>query len=476
MKRYLCYLLALAMVATLFCGCQSTEPIEITEPEEETGYLLNGYSLSKFTIVYGAEEPDYSQRAAAYLQEKIAERTGVTLPVVSDQEQEKSLAHEIVVGETNRKISAQLDISGKDFQFAFLADDAHVAMEGEYFVIAAAAYYFVETYFPYGAEQTVVAKEETVCSPIAKKAKNFIYLIGDGMGLEHTELFGIYSTERPVLYSDKEDLFYGRLFPNFGFARTDSLSGTTDSAAAGTALATGFKTRNTYVGIDDQGNPVRSLTEIANELGKATAIMSTEGLTGATPAAFTAHTGSRYNTEDILASQNTLKEDHGTLILGNYGEQYSQSVVKDRLERDIQNTLQTLSKNENGFFIMYEEAYIDKHSHSAELTATFFACVRFNQAIGCFMEYAFYHPETVVIITADHETGGLTNELGEIYYTDDWHTSAKVPVFAYGYGTEVFDGVTIENIQIPKTIAKMWGVEMVGSLNETYPALNVEGY
>ena len=86
------------------------------------------------------------------------------------------------------------------------------------------------------------------------------------------------------------------------------------------------------------------------------------------------------------------------------------------------------------------------------------------------MEYAFYNPETMVIITADHETGGLTpTDDGLIDYTTSEHTSADVPVFAYGKGAECFDGVNMENIQIPKTIAKFMGVSDFGDDSEQGP-------
>ena len=98
--------------------------------------------------------------------------------------------------------------------------------------------------------------------------------------------------------------------------------------------------------------------------------------------------------------------------------------------------------------------------------------VRFNQAIALLMEYAFYNPNTAVIITADHETGGLQIAAnGNFYYTSGSHTSTNVPVFAYGAGLEVFDGQTIENIQIPKTIAAMFGVEITGTAPAQYPSL-----
>ena len=112
---------------------------------------------------------------------------------------------------------------------------------------------------------------------------------------------------------------------------------------------------------------------------------------------------------------------------------------------------------------MYEEAYIDKHCHGNNITKTFQAVVRFNQAIAMFMEFAFYNPETLVLITADHETGRLLpNEEGELAYNHDDHTEADVLVFAYGQGAELFDGVTIENIQIAHTIAALMGDENFG--------------
>jgi len=434
--------------------------------------LLNGLSLEEYTIVYSATDPDYTKRAANYLSDEIEARTGVCLTVKSDQDQVEPLAHEIVVGETNRPISTALDAETEGFQFSMLADDAHIAMEGDYFVIAAAAYYFVETYIQSKPFEATVAKQEAVYDPIVKQAENYIFLIADGMGVNQTRLFDVFSAETLGMYSDSESEFYGYMFPYIGKARTDSLSGTTDSAASGTALATGYKTINGYVGKDKDLEDVTSLTEIAIKLGMATAVMSTETLTGATPAAFTAHAADRGDTADILACQQALTKTHGTMIFGEYGAKYDENTIKNRVEYDLQQALKALSKSEDGFFFMYEEAYFDKHSHSNELQNTFYAGLRFNQIIGCVMEFAFYHPDTFVIITADHETGGLTKkDDGSYYYTTGSHTSADVPVFAYGLGAEVFDDVTIENIQIPKTIAAMWGVELEGYEDETYPSL-----
>ena len=134
-------------------------------------------------------------------------------------------------------------------------------------------------------------------------------------------------------------------------------------------------------------------------------------------------------------------------------------------------TLKELAKNENGFFMMYEEAHIDKWCHKNDMDNTFNSVVRFNQIIGIVMEYAFYNPDTFVLITADHETGALTkSSSGAFYYNQTDHSGANVPVFAYGMGAELFNGVTVENTQIPKTIASMMGVKDFGA-KDNYKSL-----
>ena len=188
----------------------------------------------------------------------------------------------------------------------------------------------------------------------------------------------------------------------------------------------------------------------------ATAVMSTEVQTGATPGGFSAHTESRDNSQEIIDDQAKLSEEYGTVI---------QCGMADNLkfEAVISSTLNKLGEDEDGFFLMYEEAYIDKNSHDNNLSKMV-ACVgRFNQAIGVFMEYAFYHPETLVIITADHETGSLAlGDDGVYWFHSTGHSSADVPIFAYGQGTEVFAEYNEENNEVPKVIANMWGGENFG--------------
>ena len=490
MKKLLSLLLVLSLLAALLVGCvkdpgttpgtggpgsgtpdQSTQTPGTTPTV--TTWAINGVPLKDYAVVYAASAPDYTARAAQYIANEIKARTGLELPLHSDAEQATPLAHEIVVGESTRAISTALNANTQGVSFAVLADDAHVALEGEYFVIAAAAYYFVETYIGAAPMWASVAKEARVYQPITKENKNCIYLIGDGMGLNHTKLFETLSAASLSAYSDGEDVFYGSMLPNFGYISTNSLSGITDSAAAATALASGYKTLNGYVGKDKDGNDTRTLTEIAIALGKSTAVLSTDVITGATPAAFTAHTASRDDTAGILAAQQTLASTHGTILLGGYGEDYSENAIKNRVERDFLDTLAELSKNEKGFFLMYEEAHFDKHSHENDLEDTFRAALRFNQIIACAMEYAFYNPDTVVIITADHETGGLTRSEDEstFLYTTTQHTNSYVPFYAFGAMMEVLHGLSLDNVQIPKTIAGMWNVTITGNDNGSYPPL-----
>ena len=478
MKKILIYFLAITLIFSTFISCNQTPPEtskspetttpvpEETEPLPETELIIdfahiNGVDISEYTIVYSNDELDYNQRAAKYIKNQIKERTGVSVALKADTAKEST--YEILVGETNRQLSKDLDADTNGFEFAITASETKIALEGDYFIIAAAAYYFVETYVTGECFDSKVSMEESVHTPIVEDPDNFILLIGDGMGVYQTKIFDYIDTPTGVA-TDNEDFFYGYLFPYQGFSKTNSLSGTTDSAAGGTALATGYKTINKYIGKDKNLNDVQSLTELADSLGKATAVMSTEALTGATPASFSAHANLRTDTDVITASQALLTRT----LLRTTENSFSDVINTDTINK----VLNKLNENENGFFMMYEEAYIDKHCHNNDFENTFKAVLRFNQAIGTFMEFAFYNPNTFVIITADHETGKLTPDGDTIKFHSENHSSADVPIFAYGVGAEIFNEVTIENVQIPKTIAKFWGKEDFGDVTSNYPPLN----
>ncbi len=464
MKKSLKIILA-SLLLLLLVGCAL--PIN----KNSSSHKLNGIMLNKYVIVYSDEDTDYSKRAAEYISKEVFQRTGVQLTVNEDDVTPEK--NEIVVGETNRNISSKLTTPIDGMKFATIYDNGSVALEGDKFVIAAAAYYFIETYIT--EKESNVPEKVLINEPIVEDAKNFILLIGDGMGVYQTKLFEAYkSTEGSAqTISDGENAFYGYKFPYIGFARTDSVSGLTDSAAAGTALATGTKTKNGYIGKDKELKDIKSLTELASELGMSTAVMSTETSFGATPASFSAHADSRENEIDIKITQFNTQSKLGTVVSGNLGDNKYTKKEIDVVESGIIDTLTALEENsDKGFFVMYEEAYIDKNCHSNDMDKTFLAVVRFNQAIGLFMEYAFYNPDTFVLITADHETGGLKTDGDGIFkYNSTSHTRADVPVFAYGKGAELFDDKTVENVQIPKTIAKFWGVDGFGDTDDNFPPL-----
>ena len=424
---------------------------------------LNDALITEYTIIYDAEALDYNKRAAEYIRDTLKSRFGVELPIKDDAEAES--AHEIVIGETSRDISKELNEDTNGFEFSMLTKDGSVALEGDYFVIAAAAYFFLDTYLIDADHNFVTEPGATTHQPIAKEAKNYILLIGDGMGVNQTKMYE-YLSSSDVEYSDSESIFYGYMFPYQGMARTSSFSGVTDSAAAGTALATGYKTYNKQLGVDKNGTPVKSLTELAAELGKATAVMSTENRTGATPSAFSSHTLHRDNKDEILEDQAQLTSTYGTIF--DCGYDYYTARYMKTIEKHVSDTLASVSADEDGFFLMYEEAYIDKHCADNDLAQAYLALVRFNQVIARFMEYAFYNPETVVIITADHETGGLRDIGGELGFEIDDHTAADVPVFAWGMNTEVLANNTVENVTIAKLIASFMGENNFGDPDKSW--------
>ena len=162
MKKLLSGLLVLVLLVTVLPGCKTNKKD------------LNGLDISEYTIVYSQESPDYCQRAAEYIQAQIQARTGVQLSVC--EASSGTYAHEIVVGETSRAISQSLNAETNNVEFAILADDNHIALEGDFFIIAAAAHYFVETYIPGSNFDSKIPKETSIHQPITAAPNNYILL------------------------------------------------------------------------------------------------------------------------------------------------------------------------------------------------------------------------------------------------------------------------------------------------------------
>lgn len=290
-------------------------------------------------------------------------------------------------------------------------------------------------------------------------AKNVILLIGDGMGAAHRTAARLYSVGRDG------ELAMDAL-PVAGMARSWSTeSVVTDSAAAGTALATGVKSYNAAIAVDADKNPVQTILEMAQETGKSVGLVTTVQLAHATPASFAAHNANR---DDYLGIALDMFEHDVDVLLGG-GEDYllpagtpgcypddgdrtdGRNLIDEAVEKgythvctvaDFQavdpaatdkllgtfadlgmtrpyapslavmteKAIAILSRNTDGFFLMVEGGQIDWAAHSNDALNTLGDTVDFDEAVRLALDFQAEHPDTLVIVTADHATGGLTIE------------------------------------------------------------------
>ncbi|PXY42823.1 alkaline phosphatase [Flavobacterium cheongpyeongense] len=314
-----------------------------------------------------------------------------------------------------------------------------------------------------------------------KKPKNVILLIGDGMGL--AQIYAGYTANKGEL-----SVFN---IPTQGLSITKSSdSYITDSAAGATAMATGNKTNNRFISVDENGTPLELITQQLAKKNFKTAIISAGNITDATPAAFYAHQPERTYSEpiayDFLSNPSDIligggiKEfkarkdgkDLSKLLIEkgySFSEKFSSldtiknnkiillddaAVVSikdgrgDFLTKSLEKATTVFSKTKNPFFIMAEGAQIDYGGHKNDLEYVVREMLDFDKLVGQAMEFVDKNPETLLIVTADHETGGLSLIDGSItkgyvqgsFSTND-HTAISVPVFAYGSGAHVFSGV-----------------------------------
>ena len=363
------------------------------------------------------------------------------------------------------------------------------------------------------------------------QVKNVIYLIGDGMG------FGAVTS---LLLSEDEVTGFEQA-PVVGLHETCSADNyVTDSAAGGTALATGTRTNNGYVGADPDGAQLTSVLRKAQAMGKKTGIVVNTTLTEATPAAFYAGVTSRkmvydiakqftecdvdiaiggglghfYNRPDSLDLTATLIEKgydvylHWETVLNTESEKFvgilplsdlhrreknhgrasaaegqevclaAQMAAMNEetnaehlseptvyLEKATAKALDVLSRdNKDGFFLMIESAIIDGYGHNNDGEGMVIEMKEFNCTLQKAIDYVNQHPETLLVVTADHETGGTGvyynghkpgNEGPlKMNFSTSGHTGTVVPVFAYGAGAENFAGV-MKNTDIPKKIEEL---------------------
>ncbi|MFN3997193.1 alkaline phosphatase [Algoriphagus sp.] len=326
----------------------------------------------------------------------------------------------------------------------------------------------------------------TILSPTwaqkkAKNPKNIILMIGDGMGVSqiYAGMVGNYGN----LNLEK--------FKVIGFQKNQATNNfVTDSAAGATALACGVKTYNGAIGVDENGNAVPTILEIAENNGLATGLVATCSITHATPASFISHQASRSLDENIaLDFLNTdidvfigggrkffaNRTDGLNLIdsLKNRSYQIANTIEEvqqiksgklaaflaetqqdkfsegrgDELVKSTEVALNLLKTNKKGMFLMIEGSQIDWAGHANDTKYIVDEMIDFDNTIGKVLEFAAKDRNTLVIVTADHETGGFSINKGDTKtgmvegkFTTGSHTGVMIPVFAYGPGSEAFAG------------------------------------
>lgn len=334
------------------------------------------------------------------------------------------------------------------------------------------------------------------------KALNVIYFIGDGTALPQVYA-GMLATRQELVFPK---------FPYIGVVDTHSASNDiTDSAAGGTALASDHKTNNAMIGVNPDTIPVKTLLEVFAEQGKETGIVVTSYVTHATPASFYAKVPHRKQYEDIAVQM--AENPYLNLIIGGGMKHFNQrkdsinliekmeneldwkvydtladidvtckkyAVIADDghmppaakrgdfLPRAVKTALNTLDDAENGFFLMVEGSQIDFACHANDSAWMVDEVVDFSQTIQIALDYAEEHGNTLVVVTADHETGGLTlpDKKGKytnvsFCYSTGSHTCLPVMVYAYGPGAEQFTG-WMQNTAIKGKILNACGLENIG--------------
>jgi alkaline phosphatase len=328
----------------------------------------------------------------------------------------------------------------------------------------------------------------------AKAPKNIVFIIGDGMGLPQIYTGMVHNGNRSAL----------ERCTNTALVKTYSSDNfTTDSGAGGTALSSGIKTKNGMIGMGPDSVAVPSIMRICDDNGLSTGLVVTCAVTHATPASFVAHQINRNMYEEIAADFLTSNID---VFIGG-GKKYFENRTDNRnLIRELKDkkyrTLYTLEdikrlktgrvagllfddhapkaaergnylpeasiaainlldNNNKGFFLMIEASQIDWACHSNDSTHLVTEMLDFEKTVSSVLDYAQKDGNTLVIITADHETGGLTIPTGNLAsqktalkFSTTNHTGVPVPVFAYGPGAENIRGI-MENTAFKNIISTL---------------------
>ncbi len=421
---------------------------------------IDGAELSRYRVVIPKDAKTlFPYYAALNLIDYLHTEAGVELPLVYDDEAETE--YELVIGKTNRaeSLSAANTRLNND-QFILKKVGSSIYMYGKTYMVGGAVSEFVNSYLEPDQDLDSIEVSGIPTSNLVKtfnfpkKATSALLLIGDGMGQKHID----------YTYKKRSDTFLAEYLENVGTCTTFPYGGSaaslgyTDSAASATALATGYKTKNSYLGVDHRNKELQNVRELASKMGAKTAVLTTDVITGATPAGFLCHYNSRKATEILQSQIDQLRSKDKNLL-------YATSVKnnKPQLLPETREILSTLANKGETYFAMIEEAYIDKESHNNDLDDMQTCILRYNDVIGYCIQFVLLHPETALVITADHECGGLTlNDDGSFSYTSDDHTNAKVPVFAIGPGTDMFKDKIVDNTDIGKFLGSVYTDEIFG--------------
>ena len=342
-----------------------------------------------------------------------------------------------------------------------------------------------------------------------KDPKNIIVIISDGMGITHVRASEQWSGE----------LIMTQL-PNIGASMTLTREGIyTDSAAGGTALSTGYKTTKLFASIDAEGNDLKSVSELAREQGKLVGIVTNAELADATPACYSIHNKNRSQGWTKMCEQEVVFG--ADLFMGNGYSDYSSYFSKSNelYQHTVDNNMKlyksatdlvshfsddikmwavfgatankfarfdTTSKNypnlqqmtayalawldahdtsDKGFIVMIENTYTDHFGHGNapnDGSANTYGIVKevqsTDEAVAIALKYVLEHPDTALIVTADHETGatqlrdGWETDFSQVKAASGNHSTQNVPVFAIGKGTEALNSLSAED----RAAGKKW--------------------
>ncbi len=335
---------------------------------------------------------------------------------------------------------------------------------------------------------------------------SIILIIADGTGIgQHTASYYLNDTYAPAR------------FQHVGLMSTHPVYRklVTDSGAAGTALSTGVKTINRLVALDPDSNEVKTVLEYARDKGMGTGLVSTSSVAHATPASFAAHEASRYSYVAIAHDMSQARVDvmfgggiehfsarsddprdtmtpfekleaHGAQfisalddpidydrpVVGLFATKHMPSALEGRTPTTTQmaqRAVEILQRKPGGFFLMIEESQVDWEGHDMNLDGVVAEMQSLNDLVNAMLDYQAKHPDVLVILTADHETGGLHMQHdveinhGLHTYPDEegaeliagWssstHTSNFVPIFATGPGSGAFDAF-MDNTDVGKKL------------------------